>query len=517
MSVNWEFLTGDTSRFAVRIALSPDPFEGRGVTDEVSASWGAFEIWVDGRNLCAQIETGDTLNAVHWYLLPVLEWFVENWDPLLHEERPPIGVAAPTAVRSLHDTVYAALDEPLCGGAGWQPWWSRHSLLAARDGGLFPEVVFRRWRDQVEISWDSRFIPGAPLQLAFSVPQGNARLPPAQVALPLATMIRAVVAELLGRRPASARLRALSDGLAALESQQRQEQRLAWLAALGSSLAEMLAKWRTVAARLLEGGWQAVTPGEGLFIAGSSKAGLLFGAVAPDISERDVENLIGFLLALSAHEGEAPRADGDEWSELAARLDPRSAPWHQGYELAQSCLEHLGVDPTNPVDVDKVLEVLGVQVHETPLEDAAIRGLAAAGPGQIPSIALNPNYPLHDREDVRRFTKGHELCHILFDRSAAREVAEASGPWAPLELEQRANAFSAMLLMPEPLLRAEVGAMSDSSKGLDELAHVADRLEVSRVALLRHATNLGVVPRSLVQRAEVEGLLAPGSANGSFE
>ena len=43
-------------------------------------------------NLCAHVDQGETLQSCHWYLLPLLEWFTENWDPMLHEERHPSAV-----------------------------------------------------------------------------------------------------------------------------------------------------------------------------------------------------------------------------------------------------------------------------------------------------------------------------------------------------------------------------------------------------------------------------------------
>lgn len=510
MNTNWELLAGDTGRFALKVGLGPDPFEGRGVSEEMSSSWGAFELWVDGRNICAQTEGGETLTAVHWYLLPLFEWLVENWDPLIHEERLPIEVAGATAARSLRDTAYAAVDPPPTGAAGWQAWWSRHSLSAARAGGLFPEVILRRWRDQVEISWDSLFIPGAPRTLAFAVPQGSARLPPAEVAQPLATVLQAVVAELQARCPASARVAQLQTALADLERQGRSEQRTAWLAGLGATFDEMLERWRRVVQRLSNGAEQLTRPhAEPLYVAGTPKAGLMFGAVAPNIGERDVESLTAFLLALYTPHQASSGADADAWVDLVGGIDPRSAPWRQGYDLAEAFLDELAVDRTSVVDVDALLQRLDVAVTQTALDDRSIRGLAAAGPEHRPAIAINPNYPFHDRDEVQRFTKGHELCHLLFDRTAARELAQASGPWAAVEIEQRANAFAAMLLMPEPLVRTEFGALADGVASVSQLMEISERLGVSIRALAWHAANLGLVPRAVAQQAAVS--VRPGS------
>ena len=50
---------------------------------EVSKSGSKVE------NLCAHREDGEQVDSVHWYLLPLIEWFADNWNPLLHEERLP--------------------------------------------------------------------------------------------------------------------------------------------------------------------------------------------------------------------------------------------------------------------------------------------------------------------------------------------------------------------------------------------------------------------------------------------
>lgn len=92
MSVRWERFAGDTASFAVRLAFHRDPDDGAAASPEMAESWGAFQIWVRGVNLCAHAERGETLQFSHWYLLPVLEWLTSNWDPLLHEERPPVSM-----------------------------------------------------------------------------------------------------------------------------------------------------------------------------------------------------------------------------------------------------------------------------------------------------------------------------------------------------------------------------------------------------------------------------------------
>jgi len=81
----------------------------------------------------------------------------------------------------------------------------------------------------------------------------------------------------------------------------------------------------------------------------------------------------------------------------------------------------------------------------------------------------------------------------LHDRSHGARLAIASGPWAPKSIEQRANAFAAWLLMPPDLLQS---AIADAHSGMDTLEgvnFVADRLDVSRRALIEHLYNLDYI------------------------
>src|SRR5690348_7560923 len=98
-----DILVGSKERFAVRFAFQRDPDHGRAATPEECISWGAFEIWAAGRNLCKHLDCSQPLPSVHWYLLPLLEWFAENWDFLLHEERLPVSAPAADAWRALED------------------------------------------------------------------------------------------------------------------------------------------------------------------------------------------------------------------------------------------------------------------------------------------------------------------------------------------------------------------------------------------------------------------------------
>jgi hypothetical protein len=127
MSILWEKFVGDTEQFGLRLSFQKDPDHGRGATREESLSWGSFQIWVEGQNLCAHREEGEYTESVHWYLLPLLKWLAANLDALLHEERLPASNAgqdswsSPRATRvppsSLGEERQESWEEE------WQSWW----------------------------------------------------------------------------------------------------------------------------------------------------------------------------------------------------------------------------------------------------------------------------------------------------------------------------------------------------------------------------------------------------------
>jgi Zn-dependent peptidase ImmA (M78 family) len=66
-----------------------------------------------------------------------------------------------------------------------------------------------------------------------------------------------------------------------------------------------------------------------------------------------------------------------------------------------------------------------------------------------------------------------------------------SGPWAPRDLEKRANAFAAALLMPSDLLKK--GLSSDVDLSFEDLLALAKRLHVSTDALAHHLANCRLI------------------------
>ncbi len=182
MTVKWERFSGSTDIFAVRLSFIPDPDQSLAADVDDAASWGALQIWVEGQNLCSHVDQGEVLQSVHWYLLPFLEWLADVWNPLPHEEKLPNSNTAESAATALAVTRVApplvAEADVLVWEEEWYEWRMRHAIRAARTGGLFPNVVFRRLRDLIEVSWEDERLAGTPRGFHFSAGTGVARLAP---------------------------------------------------------------------------------------------------------------------------------------------------------------------------------------------------------------------------------------------------------------------------------------------------------------------------------------------------
>lgn len=517
MSTRWERLAGDTGEFALKLVFAHDPDDGRAADPEVSLSWGSFQIWVEGRNLCAHNENSERSESVHWYLLPLMEWFVSHWNPLLHEERLPASNEGDTAWESLRATRFPphAIEEDDQAASSWesawQTWWERHAIRSASDGGLFPDVLLRRIRDRVEVSWGQTRTAGMPEHFDFAESDsGFGRLPPEAVAVPLYNVLAGASEYLLSLAPGSDRLKTLGARVARLRGLERhRDRRLMWLAGLGTDEHTIHNGWRRVKRYLsgyAEGPRRAMleTSESSLVVTGSCQASLMFGSLSPNVRKRDVLELARAIVELYAPEGDQqPIDDVCDAAPLRKLGDP---PWYEGYELAESVHERIGTafPDDGYVDIEDVLRQLGVHVADRDLSDATIRGVALHGAHHRPGILVNPRHSANAQPVGRRFTLAHELCHLLVDRDLGAELAIASGPWAPCDIERRANAFAAMFLMPSRLVRRAVSALTGSLETRDAVLNLANRLRASFGSTLWHLRNLRYIDDVTRERIENE-------------
>ena len=493
----WEMKAGDPATFCFSIAFTPNP---HGIDDRASAderdSWGNFTIWAGGENLCAHIEQGEELQAAHWYMLPLMEWLAENWDPLLHEERLPlrnVGVsAADSLAKNRQPPVSLKPIDEFEWVDSWSEWWNRHSMRAAREGGLFPDIYLRRYRDRLEISTGAESLPGIPSEFRFLAPNRFYHADLTRSAEVMHQVLSAAATELRRRLPQSSRVEALAEAIADLSMPTREPERMAWIAGIGDRYAQIAIAVRDILDTVDSRVRQAITdtrPVSPLVVVGSAYARLLYGAENPTIAPADA-------VILTRQITENYVEDATPWlSELDLPLDAADiaqlSPGEQGSRLGEAACELLGIDSKGWIDIHSILDAADIRITDVELSDTELRAVSIFGPTQRPHVLVNSNSRWAQSSAARRFTLAHELCHLILDREYGDELAIASGPWAPVGIEQRAKAFAAAFLMPTWLLRDGLANASAPADNTETIRSVSARLRVSVSSLVDRLYNLG--------------------------
>lgn len=496
---NWEMKAGDPAAFALSLAFSPNPHgpDDRATADE-RESWGSFTLWAGSENLCAHFEQDEIIQSAHWYMLPLMEWLADNWGPFLHEERLPLKNAGVSAAESLSRTQLTPLSlkhgDDFEWFATWSDWWSRHSVRAAREGGLFPDIYMRRYRDRLEISTGAETLPGIPSEFSFLAPNRiyYADLPSSADAM--YQVLSAAVHELRRRLPKSTRVAALADRVASLTSPTRETSRMAWLAGIGeryTQVSRAITESLSMASTRVREGIIGTRQDSPLVIVGSAYARLLYGAVSPTTDLADVVSLTARIIDNYV----------DDASPWLARMDislgideiRQLPPGEQGGRLGEKACELLGGDSGGWIDIESITENMDISISDIQLSDHELRAISIFGPTQRPHIFCNTTTRWARSSWAKRFTLAHELCHLLLDREHGGELAIASGPWAPRAIEQRANAFAAAFLMPTWLLRDTLAASTTSAEDPDTIKSASEQLHVSPSSLIDRLYNLGEI------------------------
>ena len=473
---------GDPKLFEFTCRFLPDRADRSRLPTHGGWSGGEFAITIGGQVLTHHQRADGERQSLHWYLLPVFEWLVNNWVNLFHEEHycwqdNQSQVAAAATAEALCETI--ARDSAAY--AQVQSWWRRHALRAADDSALYPDLFFRRLGNQIEASWTSRKPAYAPDGFKLFLQPGVATLPVAAITKPLWEAMQWFLEE------ASRRDLDQGDQADLLNLRQKtselQKIRLGILeeAYLAPSL---MAKVKIARKKTPVKGRSEKVSSEIPALKEICPAVLMYGGVAPDLDESDVEVLMRFI---AEHEDKKESPQVSTW---VRDLDyPLDRPYQEGYNLAEDLIEDLllPVAGDKSVDIHAILQDWRIEVDEKELHTDSVRGVAVAGPDYRPAILVNLTHRFNQSREGQRFTLAHELFHILYDRSRAKTLAHSSGPWAPPSIEKRANAFAAMLLMPPALLRQH------SEWEPPTIKKAAKTLGVSRGSLIEHLFNLKII------------------------
>ena len=178
-------------------------------------------------------------------------------------------------------------------------------------------------------------------------------------------------------------------------------------------------------------------------------------------------------------------------------------PYVQGYRLAGYLREklNLGDDRADP---EGLLGSWQVTVKDIHLPTEALDAIAVLSQEHQPMVFINTRGLRSRFPTGRRVSLAHELCHLLIDTQGALPAVEVLGGRVPQDVEKRANAFAAELLLPRSRAR-EITRKQLESADTEEtrqaaieaaLDDLAQRFEVSHETAAWQIRNSTVLPEA---------------------
>lgn len=139
-------------------------------------------------------------------------------------------------------------------------------------------------------------------------------------------------------------------------------------------------------------------------------------------------------------------------AECLLREARKEKPYDQGYCLADwfsGVLKSMGFD--YPFEPSEILDRMGILLQRIEIPEPNVDAIACWGPRHGPAIIVNTRGVHSQQEKGQRSTLAHEICHLLIDRTGALPLVEVLNASAPPNVEARAKAFAAELLLPRNL------------------------------------------------------------------
>lgn len=481
---------GDRNSFALEVApLASPPQEA---DPSSAATWTALQLHVEGRNLCEHVIRSRDLvgDAVHWPAIGLARWFVSSWDALFHTGPwivPGLLRTAREVAHELDNELVYDLDAPDDRVDVRDDFVEQHSLRAAATGAALPDVWISRDGDVVSVAWNN----STEGDLGFFLSRGEADIPTAV----FAEAVRGFVTWVHG----------LLEDASDHEAVRRDRELLhAWIenfdspdAALSGLLHEIgLGSERWERLRKTERNGEDISSffridpswtqaGTSVDVRASSVA-MAFRCATPALDDA------GLLAIRDAINDTSPVPSAmqrlDQLARAVPAVDHRARDYTQGYQLARAVRESLA-NSDGSLDIDFLMGDLGIPVHDLALADVNIDGGCVCDRDHGPVVFVNPGSPRAATVWGRRVVLAHELCHLLFDRSAAVALGMLSGPWAPPRIERRANAFAVELLLPLLGIERHIGDRWRRPVDAD-LQLLKDAFNVGTTVATEHLRNL---------------------------
>ena len=434
--------------FAIRVLpLQGGPEEG---DPSARATWVALELWVNGQNLTAHThETDQTVHsALHWPAIHLARWLVRSWQGFYETARwprsAPPGVWLPQDLLRRWDRDIAENDPPDEELDSRDDFVATHFLQAGAAGGVVPDLCLSRDSDRIVVSWDN--LQRAITDVTFHRPVGDAEVD----ARGFADTVEKFVDWVRDRLPAeSADAKELEAWLEGFQAPETAWRMVRSFAGLDEDRARVIAPGPRDLSELF-GLTQEWASDGAMARPELSTIAVAFRSLSPRIEPAELLTLRDRILSLAPNEAAFAAMD----ALVRGIPDPggRLPDYEQGYALAESVRAEIG-NAWDFLDVEGLVAKLGIAVEDVSLSDADLDGGAVCDGKHGPAIFVNTRSPRACVSWGRRMILAHELAHLLFDRRHAVPLAVISGPWAPVRLERRANAFAAELLLPKRALQ----------------------------------------------------------------
>jgi len=426
-------------------------------TTAADATRGQLRVWLASRSIWGGP------GGLEWTWVELLEHIARFWPCLILEEMDPLGLGDPAEdLRRRAEKRWATTsDAQRCDEEEALFAYLEAHDLAAGLGGVFPAPVFiSREGSMARIA-----ARGAVTRVSFDDAERT-----------LVQLGNAIAARLRGLGDERART-----ALEAWDTREDMKGMSAAATATGLREAEVVQLFSRVAPDLITASLAALRAPNELLAVARMTAGTLPIA--------DAERIL-------AEVGRQPHVWTQPIDELTARVARDLSelrelrPWDQGYVIAHRLRAQRQHAATERFDPESLLAEWRIPVTDVEIDSRLLDALCVWGPKHGPAILVNRR-GRRGRMNGRRATLAHEIGHLLMDRHAGLPVGEVLGGRVSQELESRANAFAAELLIPrEEAYRRVISAQSID----DEVGKLSAEYGASREIIAWQARNGATSP-----------------------
>ncbi|TVR04976.1 MAG: ImmA/IrrE family metallo-endopeptidase [Deltaproteobacteria bacterium] len=481
---------GRRETFAIEVRpLSGPPPEG---DPAAAATWAAMRMYVAGRNVFRNVRREDRTvsDDVNWPAIGLARWFVRSWTALFHAGswgRPSLSRNSRDFAAQMDDQLAENFDAPDHELDERDHFVATHSLRAAAGGAALPDLWFARDGSIMSVAWHDS-MDG---EIFFTLSRREADLPANDVADAIRGFVEWVRDTLSQTHDTDVDedLDMLTEWLEHYATPEAAIDGILSEAALGDDRWRRLARSAGVSdespVELLGLGPEVLTQGT-LAGAESSTIAMAFRCAAPVLSDDELVALRRVIL--DAPRNEAAFVEIKRLSDRVAQPAATLYDFTRGYRLAREIRRLLG-NETEHLDVEELVDHLGIPVLDVKLGDPELDGGCVCDPVHGPVIFVNSNTSRAAVPWGRRVVLAHELCHLLFDRDYGVGLGVVSGPWAPPRIERTANAFAIELLLPLAGIVAKVGRAWESLTDA-KVNTLMKEYELGITAVTEHVRNM---------------------------